>query len=129
MEDSNNATYIKDEVNKMVLNRFKGELTDKKDQADSIILVNLRSISHNAIETDNSGYIKTYRTTVKASVTYRSKKNSFKTINFSDYHDYGVDSSSVITTAKKNEAVRIASMKTISNLFSKIAVGNMKKEK
>lgn len=129
MEDSNNAAYIKDEVNKMVLNRFKGELTDKKSKADSIILINLKSISHSTLETDSSGYIKTYRTTVNASVTYRSKNNRFKTINFSDYHDYSVGSSSVTTTVKKNEAVRIASMKAISNLFSKMAVENMKKAK
>lgn len=129
IKSSNNATYIKDEVNKMVLNRFKGELTDDKKSADSIILINLKSISHSAIVTDSDGYIKTYRATVNAAVTYRSKDDDFKSVSFSDYHDYSIDSSSVISTSKKNEAVRIASMKAISNLFSKIAVRNTNKVK
>ena len=117
--------YIKDEINKMVLNRFHALLTPNRDEADSVILVNLRSIIDTALETDNSGYVKTYRTSVKASISYKTANNDFKTLSVSDYHDYTVDSSSVVTTAKRNEAVKIASMKAISDLFSKMAVKNI----
>lgn len=127
IEDSSSSAYIKDEVNKMVLNRFNSTLTNLKEQADSVILINLKSISHAALETNDTGYVKTYRTTVNATVSYKNNQNDFKTLNITDYYDYSVEQNSVLTTAKKNEAVKIASMKAISNLFSKIAVKNIKK--
>ena len=126
IDNSSNAVYIKDAINQMVLNRFKGSLTTVKKEADSYIIIDMKSISNSAIETDTTGYTRTYRTTVRAKVSYKSKNTPFKTINVSDYYDYIVDASSTVTTQKRNEAIRIASEKAISNIFSKIAVNNMK---
>lgn len=126
IQDSTTSIYIKDQINKMVINRFNSTLTNKKELAQSVILINLRSISHTAIETSITGYAKTYRTTVNASVSYKNEKTKFKTISVSDFHDYSIDENSVLSTAKKNEAVKIASMKAIYSLFSKIAVKNIK---
>lgn len=125
IENSNNAVYIKDAINEMVLNRFKGSLVFDKKEADSYIIIDLKSISNSAIETDTTGYTRTYRTRVNAKVSYKSKDTPFKTISVSDYYDYIVDASSSVTTQKRNEAIRIASTKAISNIFSKIAVNNM----
>lgn len=127
IKNSTTSTYIKDEVNKMVLTKFNSSLTNKKDQAQSVILINLRSIVHSSIETSSTGFAKTYRTTVNATVSYKNKNSKFKTISVSDFYDYTIDENSVLSTAKKNEAIKIASMKAISTLFSKIAVKNIKK--
>ncbi len=125
IENSSNAVYIKDAINQMVLNRFKGSLVFDKKEADSYIIIDLKSISNTAIETDTTGYTRTYRARVNAKVSYKSKNTPFKTISVSDYYDYIVDASSTVTTQKRNEAIRIASEKAISNIFSKIAVNNM----
>ena len=49
-----------------------------------------------------------------------------KTITVSDYYDYSVEDDSIISDQKKKIAVKIASTKALSNIFSRIAVQNMK---
>jgi len=106
----------------MVLNEFNASLINNKKEADTFILVELESVSHTSISTGDDGYTKSYRTTVSIKMSYHKKNKKIKIVSVSDYYDYTVDSDSVITDQKKKVAVKIASTKALSNIFSKIAI-------
>lgn len=125
IDNSQNSVLVKDAMNEMVLNEFNASLTNNKKEADTFILVDLSGVSHSSISTGDDGYTKSYRTTVSIKVSYNKINEEIKTVSVSDYYDYTVDSDSVITDQKKKVAVKIASTKALSNIFSKIAIKSM----
>ena len=125
IDNAQNSVYVKDAINEMVLKYFKATLTDDKKAADSLIIAELRSAIHTAMSTDEDGYAKSYRTTVIIDVTYNKRNEKQKTLSLTDYYDYTVDTDSIVTDQKKQAAIKIASTKALSNLFSKIAVHSM----
>lgn len=126
INNAQNSVLIKDSMNEMILNQFNARLTSDKTKADSFILVKLSSVSHTALASDNYGYVKTYRTTVNIEVRYNKKSEAIKILSVSNYYDYVVDTDSTITDQKKEEAVKIASTKALSDIFSKIAISSLK---
>jgi len=127
INNAQNSVLIKDAMNELVLNQFSAQLTDNQVKADTIVLVKLSSVSHKAISSDDEGYASTYRTTVGISVSYNKKDESKKTINVSNYYDYAVDPDSVsLTEQDKQIAIKLASTKALSDIFSKIAISTMK---
>jgi len=126
IDNAQNSVYVKDAMNEMILNQFDALLTSNKDDADTYVSVALSSVSHKSISSDSDGYVQSYRTTVNIKMTYNKLNEKIKALSVSDYYDYTVDSDSVITDQKKKIAVKIASTKALSTLFSKIAVHSMK---
>ena len=127
ISNAQNSVYVKDAMNEMIINQFKANLTDNKKNADTIVIVSLSNVSHLAMSTDDNGYVESYRTTVNITVKYQKRDEAQKTIKASNYYDYTVDSTSIVTDQKKNLAVKIASTKAFTDVFSKIAIKNMKK--
>ncbi len=125
-----NSVMVKDAVNEMVVNQFGASLTNNKEIADTIVNVSLGSVSFTTLQSDSQGYAKLYRTSVKVSLSYLNKReddNKTKSISVSGSYDYSVDSDSIITDAKKQESVKIAAQKALSDIFSNIAVQSFKK--
>ena len=129
INNAQNSVLIKDAMNEMIINQFKAELTNNKTLADTIVEVVLSKVSHTAITSDNEGYAKTYRTTVKISVNYKKQNSNKSSLSVSNYYDYSVDADSSLTTQKKQEAVKIAATKALSDIFSKIAISTFKEKK
>lgn len=129
IESSENSIIIKDAMNEMVINRFNGTLVNKPSQADTIVIVGLSSARNSAISTDNEGYAKAYRMTVKINIQYKKTTSTegYKSITVSNYYDYSVDADSVVTDRKKEEAKKLASINALSDIFSKIAVKSFQK--
>ncbi|RLA81212.1 MAG: hypothetical protein DRG78_09575 [Epsilonproteobacteria bacterium] len=128
INNAQNAVLIKDAMNEMILNQFEATLTNSKSTADTLVTVSLSSVSHTAIISDNEGYAKTYRTTVTISVSYKKQNKSAISLSVSNYYDYSVDADSTLTEQKKQEAVKIAATKALSNIFSKIAISSLKEK-
>jgi len=129
INNAQNSVLIKDAMNEMVINQFDATLTNNKSNADTIVTVSLSSVSHTAISSDNEGYAKTYRTTVGITVNYKKQNSSNVSIKVSNYYDYSVDADSTLTEQKKQEAVKIAATKALSDIFSKIAIMTLKESK
>lgn len=126
INNAQNSVYVKDAMNEMILNQFEASLTEDKSIADTLVTVLLSSVSHSALSTDSDGYTNSYRTTVNISIIYEKRDEKIKSLSVSDYYDYTVETDSGITDQKKNTAVKIASTKALSNIFSKIAIKTMK---
>jgi hypothetical protein len=126
IDNTESSVYVKDAVNEMIINQFKALLVNDKSKADVLVTVALSSVSHTSLSTGDDGYSKTYRTSVNIKMTYQKVKGEIKTLSVGDYYDYSVDSNSILTDQKKKTAVKTASTKALSNLFSKIAVNSMR---
>ena len=126
IDNARNSVLVKDAMNEMILNRFDTSLTNNKDDADTYVTVHLAGVSHKSLSKDDDGYVQSYRTTVNITMTYNKVNEKVKTITVSDYYDYSVEDDSIISDQKKKIAVKIASTKALSNIFSRIAVQNMK---
>jgi len=126
MDNTRNTVFVKDAMNALILNEFSGKLTNNKEEADTYVVVSLSSVNHSSISTGDDGYTDSYRTTVVINVKYTKKGLKTKILNVSDYYDFSVDSDSIVTDQKKKTAVKNAAAKALDNLFSKIAVQNMK---
>jgi hypothetical protein len=128
IDNATNSVLIKDAVNEMVITQFGATLTNDKQKADTIVDVSLEKVSHKVLQDDNQGYAKLYRTTVSIRLDYNHKgdNNSKKSLNVSGTDDYAVDDDSLITDAKKQESVKIAAMKALSEIFSKVAIQTFK---
>jgi len=125
-DNTRNSVLIKDAMNELILTEFDATLTNDKLLADTYVLISLISASHSSISTGEDGYTDTYRTTVVINVKYTKKGSEQKILNVSDYYDFTVDANSTVTDQKKKAAVKNASTKALSNLFSRIAVQNIK---
>jgi hypothetical protein len=129
INNAKNTVFIKDAMNEMVVNQFGGILINDKTKADTIVDVALSKVSYKAISSDNEGYVKTYRTTVDIVVNYKQINYSPVSIKVSNYYDYSIDTDSSITEQKKQESVKIAATKALSDMFSKIAIDNLRRTK
>jgi len=136
MNNADNSVLIKDAVNEMVVQQFKSSLTGDKSRANTLIDVSLSSVSFTTLQSDNQGYAKLYRTTVSIGLKYHNiDTNKTKSLSVSGSYDYSVDidiydinntlirkGDSVITDAKKDESIKIAAQKVLTEIFSIIAV-------
>jgi len=126
MNNSQNAVFVKDAMNEMILNRFNAYLTQNKEEAETYVFVKLANVSHSVLASDNEGYAKTYRANVTISVMYQKRDEVKKNISVSNYYDYNVETNSLVSDQQKQEAVKNAAIKALSDLFSKIAVNSFK---
>jgi len=126
--DINNATnsvLVKDAVNEMVVNQFGASLINKKNNADTLVLVSLRSVSYATLQDDKQGYAKLYRTKASVNISYKNK-NINRSLSVTGSYDYSIDSNTILTDAKKQESVKIAVQKALSEIFSTIAIQSFK---
>lgn len=123
MNNADNSVLIKDAVNEMVVQQFGSSLIGDKSKANTLIDVSLSSVSFTTLQSDNQGYAKLYRTSVSIGLNYHNiDTNKTKSLTVSGSYDYSVDINSVITDAKKDESIKIAAQKALTDIFSIIAV-------
>ena len=96
-----NAPFIKDEMNRLVYNRFKGRVTSK-EQAGSSIRISYSGTTFTPLAYEN-GYVTRYQVNVRVRfdmVTKQGKMTkSISTIFESDIHASSVNSSALRTRA------------------------------
>ena len=124
IDNSENSILIRDVVNELVISKFDTTIVNKKDISDMVITASLNSVTHTGLETSEDGYTTLYRATVSISISYKENRTNGKnkTVTVTNYYDYAVDSDSVVSSEKKLEAVRLASSKALTDIFSKIAI-------
>ena len=124
INNANNSVLIKDALTELIVNKFKLKTTTKKSTANSFIKARLVSVSQKELQSDISGYAKVYRETVNVEVKYYKRNHKEKKITVSNYFDFIVNNDSTITQSKKDEAIKIAINKALSEVFSKIALSS-----
>ncbi|MEA3383757.1 MAG: LPS assembly lipoprotein LptE [Campylobacterota bacterium] len=126
--NTKNSILLRDAVNELLISKFNVTLVNNKSRADMLVSAKLNSVTHKGLETSIDGYTITYRAIVSINFSYKTNSvNSFhKKVTLSNYYDYSVDEDSSISDKNKLDAVKIATKKALSNIFSKIAINSMK---
>jgi len=127
INNAKNTVLIKDAIIELLVGKFDAQITNNKYIANSVVTGSLVSVSESQLQTNVSGYAKVYRETVTVKISYYKKGEKSKSFTLSNYYDFTVDDDSTVTDSKKEEAVKIAISKALSDVFSKIAVNSFKK--
>jgi len=122
IQNLNNTVLMHDALIHMLNSKLDIELVEQKKDATSFVYGELKSISESILETDAQGFAKVYRESVTILVSFTTQDKKTKTFTVSNYYDFVVSSDSVVSASKKEEAIRLAIDKALSDVFSRIAI-------
>jgi hypothetical protein len=101
---------------------------NKKELADTIVVLRLNSTSFATLQYDSDGYSKLYKATSSISVQYNNIKQKLRrNFSVSGTYDFSIDSGGTISDSKRFEAIKAASSKALDEVISKIAILSFKK--
>jgi len=126
LEDPRNAVIIKDAMNELIVHRLDSEVVYDRSLADTVMDVELKSVSMTVLQDDDDGYNKVYQALVSIFVKYKNKKET-KSFNVSGDYDFSIDDGTSITDTKRFEAIKNAASEALEDVISKIAVNSFKK--
>ena len=122
IKDPENSVLIKDAINEAIVSKFRSKIVDKKELANSLFYVKFKSKNFIPIAYDRDGYVVAYKTKVLLNITYIDKIGKKDSFDVSGTYDFPIEANSVISDAKRFEAIKFASYKAISEFVSKISV-------
>ena len=121
LEDPKNSVLVKDALTEIVVGKFDRRLVYKKSLADTIMIVELDSVSTSALQKDEDGYVDLYRTNVSLSVKYKGP-NKEGNISTSGSYDFTIDDGVTVSDVKRYEAIKTAANKAMEEVISKFAI-------
>lgn len=74
IEDPKNSVLIKDSMTELLVHRLGSKLVNKKELADTIVVVKLNSVGLSTLQYDDLGYIKLYKATANINVDYKNSE-------------------------------------------------------
>ena len=127
LEDPQNSVLIKDEINKLLIQKLDADLVEKESLADTVMNVVINSVRMQTLQYDESGYNKLYRAVVVLKIDYFRKDNGIKkSFAVDGEHDFSIDDGTTITETKRFDAISNAANKALDEVLSKIAVSSFK---
>jgi len=124
-QDPRNSVLIKDAVNEAIVSRFGGKLVTK-EQADSILRVNIQSISFSPTVYDTYGYVIAYKTTVVLAMQYENANKKIEYLTATGEYDFSIEANSVISDTNRFEAIRYAANDALDEFVSKLAIKGLR---
>lgn len=125
LQDPRNAVIIKDSVNELLIQKLGSKLVFDKKNAQTILNLRIDSVSMTTLQYDKDGHNKLYKAIVSILVGYENQDKK-KAFNILGEENFSVDDGSVISDAKRFEAIKSASSNALDELISKIAVYSYK---
>ena len=126
IKNAKNTVLIKDALVELLISKFDVKITNNKDEAESFVKGVLKSVKEVQLQSDTQGFAKIYRETVSVKIDYHKRGSKIVSFTLSNYYDFTVDTDSSITQTKKDEAIKIAISKALTDIFSKIAINSFK---
>jgi hypothetical protein len=123
IKNGKNSVYLKDEIGKLLITKFNSNLVSNIDNASMIMEIKLQNIKQRALQTDNTGYVKIYRTIAKVQIKYKNiSQDRWHIVVLDDYDDYLVDNDSSITEYNKEKSIQNVITKIVYSLVSTLAI-------
>ena len=118
-----NAPFVKDEMNRLVYNRFKGRVTSK-EQAGSSIRISYSGSTFTPLAYEN-GYVTRYRANVRVRFDMQTKQGKeTKLINAVVESD--IDASALSSSQAKIEAIRLGLEKALDEFLAYVSAKSAK---
>ena len=125
--DPQNSVLIKDEINKLLIQKLDADLVEKESLADTVMNVVVNSVSMQTLQYDK-GWNKLYRAVVVVNVSYFKKSdNKRKSFTVDGDYNFSIDNGTSINDSQRYNAIQKASDKAVEEVLSKIAVASFKK--
>ena len=125
IQNLNNSILIKDALINMLSSKLDVQIVTEKALANTTVYGEIKSISETALESDVGGFSKMYRETVSVFISDIGVDKKTRNFTVSNYYDFVVSDDSVVTQSKKEEAIKLAINKALSDVFSKIAIHSL----
>ena len=127
--DPESSVVIKDGIKSAMLRRLGVNLVDK-NEADSIIIASIKSLTFSAISYDQFGYATAYKANLVMEYRLKQKDGSIKSILTSGDYDFRVTkrlndrrfTDSVISDNERFDAITNASLQCFDEFVSKLAM-------
>ena len=120
--DSQNSVALKDALSKSIFERLHAEIVDK-DKATTIIEVQLRSISFSPLAENRTGFATFYRCEVVVEFKYINSLNQkMRIFSKHGFHNFSLDTSSVITDSVRFEAINSATLQALDGFISQVGI-------
>jgi len=111
-----NAPFIKDEMNRIVYNRFKGHVVTDKKRADSQIFVDYRGSSFSPL-TYRDGYVTRYRVNVNTHFVMLTPKGKIEK-NIVTFYDADIQQSALTSSTLRIEAIKKGLQKALDEFIA-----------
>lgn len=125
VQNLNNSILIKDALINILASKLDIEIVKERSLATITIYGELQGVSETALESDVAGYSKIYRENVTVFISYIGLDKKTRNFTVSNYYDFIISDDSVVTQSKKEEAIKLAINKALSDVFSKIAINSL----
>ncbi|MCD8213517.1 MAG: LPS assembly lipoprotein LptE [Campylobacter sp.] len=128
-----NSVWIKDAVKEGIVARLNRQLSDDKN-ANTSIMVSIRSLNYEATIYDEYGYITSYRAILTLNYKTKFKDGSVVDIPASGEYDFSVArrqksaryADSIISDTEKYEAIKEASKEAFDEYIANLAIKGYK---
>lgn len=121
-----NSVELKDLMNKIIIARFQTRVSSK-EEADSIISVEVTKIENTTSAISSSAFTTYYRVNAYVRYTYDNKKGSIRTFNGYGYYDYNVSLDNPLTTYNNRYyAINQAFTQTVDQFVAQISFEGQK---
>jgi len=128
MTDPENTVVLKDALDEAVIRRFQTNLRHRKD-AKTHLDIELKSVSFNALQYDQNGYIISYRTTINLVIT-RITSVLTKRYTAVGNFDFTINPNAIITDQQRFEAIANSATKALDSFVAQVAAeGSRQKAK
>lgn len=126
LPDPENSVELKDLMNKIIIARFQTRVSSKED-ADSIIIVEIDKIADTTFALSSSAFTTYYRVSAYVTYTYDNKKGTRRMFNSSGYYDYNVSLDNPLTTYNNRYyAINQAFTQTVDQFVAQISFEGQK---
>lgn len=115
------STNIKDAINNALIKRFGSKLKSR-EEAGSLLKVDVQSITQTPIAYNEQGFVSYYRTTVVLAIHFENQNGAdFDVVN-SGYYDYSADfTSTVVLDQYRLDSISNAANSALDKFISQVA--------
>ena len=119
--NTENSVALRDLLNKVVVMRFQKELKNK-EEADSVIYVEMTNIQDQSIATNSDGFTTFYRVNLTLSFKYSNRTHKETQFSNSAYYDYAVSlEDPAVTYENRLDAIEQATIQCVDKFLSQVA--------
>ncbi|WP_258443416.1 LPS assembly lipoprotein LptE [Helicobacter sp. 16-1353] len=120
LSDPENSVIAKDALHQAIVTRFQSNLTSREN-ADSIIHMEISNIYMYSIVDSQSGFPSFYRMQVSIKFNYTDKNGDNKSFTNIGIYDFSVEGLSTVTDEKRFAAINQASLQAIDKFIAQVA--------
>lgn len=120
--DPQNSIILKDELSKSIFERLHANIVNK-NEATSIVEVQLRSVGFSSLAENRTGFATFYRCEVIVEFKYiNNLSQKMRVFNKKGFYNFSLNESSIITDSVRLEAINRATLQALDGFISQVGI-------